>query len=57
MGDGGLGILIAENIFKNMQNDAFYSISGAIWTQNLVKFYLVVIALFLSNHVVWVYEE
>jgi len=25
-----------------MQNDAFYSISGAIGTQNLVKFYLVI---------------
>jgi len=35
--------------WKKMQNDAFYSISGAIRTHNLGKFYLVIIKLFLSN--------
>ena len=31
---------------KKVQNDAFYSISGAIRTGNLVKFYQVLIILF-----------
>ena len=35
----------------------FYSISGAIGTQHIVKFYLGLITLFLSIHGVCIYEE
>jgi len=40
-----------------MKNDTFYSISIAIGTQNLVKFYLVLITLFFYKSCCMFYEE
>jgi len=48
---GGLGKMI------KVQNDTFYIISGSHRNTNIVKCYLVLITLVLSNHVVCFYEE
>ena len=45
-------VIVLKNHWKHLSNDAFYSIAVAKGTRNLVKFYLVLITLFLSNHVV-----
>jgi len=46
-----------EKTWNRVQTDAFYSISEVTGTRNLVKFNLVLITLFMSNQVLWFYEE
>jgi len=48
---------LGEGPGKMKKQDSFYSISGAIQTHNLVKYYMVFITLFLSNKVVCFDDE